>query len=105
MSTNERIRQLRIGQGLTQSDLAKIAQLPFSAITAAEHQSTGHTLDTLQKIAHALGVNPLWVQFGSGKKELASSDPITDEIVNIYNLLPAENQLKLLNLSRLLKIS
>jgi len=53
-----RVRALRIERGLTQERLAALAGMHFSAIGHIERASRSSTLDTILKLARALGIQP-----------------------------------------------
>lgn len=53
-----RIRDLREDQGLSQEKLADMAKLHRTAITHIERASRSSTLETIEKLAKALGVQP-----------------------------------------------
>jgi transcriptional regulator with XRE-family HTH domain len=53
-----RVRDLREEQGLSQEKLADIAHLHRTAITHIERATRSSTLETIEKLAKALGVQP-----------------------------------------------
>lgn len=53
-----RIRELREEQGLSQEKLADMARLHRTAITHIERATRSSTLETIEKLAKALGVQP-----------------------------------------------
>ena len=53
-----RVRELREGQGLSQEKLADMAHLHRTAITHIERATRSSTLETIEKLARALGGQP-----------------------------------------------
>ena len=54
-----RIRELRLAQGMTQTELAKRAGLRVASVSAIETgQTSGIDFDTLEKLASVLGCDP-----------------------------------------------
>lgn len=54
----ERVRELRLGQGLSQEDLADRAGLHRTAVSFIERAQRSATLETVARLASALGVEP-----------------------------------------------
>jgi transcriptional regulator with XRE-family HTH domain len=52
------VRKLRLSLGMTQSDLADRAEIRRALISDLERGETNATLDTVVRIAMALGVEP-----------------------------------------------
>lgn len=65
-----RLLAARKAAGLTQTELAKKAECPLSTIAEAETTGAGSTYTA--QLAHALGVNALWLATGSGEREIAT---------------------------------
>jgi transcriptional regulator with XRE-family HTH domain len=54
----DRVRELRLGQGLSQEDLADRAGLHRTAVSFIERAQRSATLETVARLASALGVEP-----------------------------------------------
>jgi len=54
----ELVRELRLGQGLSQEDLADRAGLHRTAVSFIERAQRSATLETVARLASALGVEP-----------------------------------------------
>jgi transcriptional regulator with XRE-family HTH domain len=67
MTIGDRVRQLRLGQGLNASELARRSQLPPATVTRVEQGKSSPTSATVEKLAWGLGVEP-GVLFGSASK-------------------------------------
>ncbi len=52
------MRELRLGQGLSQEDLADRAGLHRTAVSFIERAQRSATLETVARLASALGVEP-----------------------------------------------
>ena len=64
-----RARQARVDLGLSVRDVEQRAEDADGILRAVE-SGTMPTLDTLEKLAGALGVSPAWLAFGEGPREL-----------------------------------
>lgn len=53
----KRIRQVREGQGLSQEKLAEIAELHRTYVSSVERGERNVTVDSLERLAEALGVD------------------------------------------------
>jgi transcriptional regulator with XRE-family HTH domain len=53
------VRALRIGRGMRQSDIAELTDLPRTYISHLEKGEVNVTVETIERIALALKVNPL----------------------------------------------
>lgn len=81
----ERIRELRMRKGWTQQELAdKCGYKSRSAINKIERNTYEIGLETLKRIATALGVSPNYLVFGDR--------PIKDEINLLFDRLTPEQQ-------------
>ncbi|WP_340028004.1 helix-turn-helix transcriptional regulator [Paenibacillus sp. FSL H7-0940] len=89
-----RIRAVRNAKGLTQQKLADIAGLDYRYIGALERGERNFSIDTLERVLHALNISISELMYFEGKNEL--SNPVRqeaiDEFVNITKYL-TENQL------------
>ncbi len=65
-----RLRSARTTANLSQSKLAKAAGITDRHVRALERRggSWNPALQTLQRLAEALGVEPAWLAFGSGPR-------------------------------------
>lgn len=57
MSIGENVKALRLRKGLTQSQLAKAAEMPLTQISRIENNDTDPKASTLNKVINALGCN------------------------------------------------
>jgi transcriptional regulator with XRE-family HTH domain len=58
MRIGDRVRNLRLEQGLNASELARKARLPTSTVTRVEQGTSSPTSATVEKLAQGLGVDP-----------------------------------------------
>lgn len=88
MTTGERIKAARINAGLTQRELAERLNVSFVNISQWENGVRNPKIETLQKIAEALGVEP-WQLMGydgsirvdTGKH---SDKPLSEQIEDLH---------------------
>lgn len=83
MTIGERIRELRLKSGITQTELAQKLEIPYQSIGQWERGLRSPKIETLQRIAEALGVE-VW--------ELADFDTASymlEEDINHKELLEA----------------
>lgn len=74
MTIGTRLKQARKAAQLTQVELAKRVGLNQSTLSDLEiGKSVGST--SLAALAHALGVNALWLETGRGEREAAKEQP------------------------------
>lgn len=59
-----RVRRIRRAQDITQEQLAARIDVAHSTVVRIEKGQTGPSLDTLFKLADALGVDPKWILGG-----------------------------------------
>ena len=81
-----RLKQTRKSQKLTQGALAKLAGCSQASINGIEHgreKTSRHTI----KLAHALRVNPFWLESGEGEMELLDSEAGYSKRVAHYDWL------------------
>jgi len=81
-----RISQLRLEAGMTQAKLAEKSNLSIDSISRIERGDRAPSLESLEKIAEALGVDPADLLNFKGKelKALAEAPP---ECLELWNLL------------------
>ncbi len=81
-----RISQLRMKAGMTQANLAEKAELSIDSISRIERGDRAPSLESLEKIAEGLGIEPAeLLNFkGKGLKALAEGPP---ECLELWNLL------------------
>jgi transcriptional regulator with XRE-family HTH domain len=81
-----RISQLRLGAGMTQAKLAEKSNLSIDSISRIERGDRAPSLESLEKIAEALGIDPGELLNFKGKefKALAEGPP---ECLELWNLL------------------
>lgn len=101
MNIGERIKATRKELGLTQVELAKMAKVHQSTIADLERGRTVSTL-SLTQIADALKINSTWLSTGIGSKSAEKNDPITEEILSIYDKLDDKFKKILLEQARML---
>jgi ribosome-binding protein aMBF1 (putative translation factor) len=71
LATGDLVRRAREARGLTQTELAKLIGSSQSAVSRIEDADyAGHNLETLRKIAKALGL-PLTLSIGTHRAVLA----------------------------------
>ena len=81
-----RISQLRMKAGMTQAKLAEKADLSVDSISRIERGDRAPSLESLEKISEALGIEPAELLNFKGKefKALAEGPP---ESLDLWNLL------------------
>lgn len=82
----QRIKTARTEKGLKQHELADLVGVQKSAVSQWE-SGTIKSIDSVHLIrtAIALGVNPVWLALGTGKKSLLDREPLLDEIEAIVS--------------------
>ena len=91
MTIGERIKEFRLKAGLTQSELAAKLGIPYQSIGQWERGLRSPKIETLQKIAEALGVEP-WELMGydgsirvdTGKH---SDKPLSEQIEDLHKAM------------------
>lgn len=91
MTIGERIKEFRLKAGLTQSELAEKLGIPYQSIGQWERGLRSPKIETLQKIAEALGVEP-WQLMGydgsirvdTGKH---SDKPLSEQIEDLHKAM------------------
>lgn len=66
-----RLQRLREHQGLTRTIVGKAAGLTAQAVLNTEEGRTLPTVDTVERLAVALGCSPCWLAFGEGPDPIA----------------------------------
>ncbi len=97
MTIYERIKALRIQQGMSQYDLArKVGYEGRSAISKVENGDRDISQSMIVKYANALGVTPTYLLYGEDKEEKTpvtqESDERAAEFTKLFQLLTAEQQ-------------
>lgn len=96
MNIYERIKQLRLAQGMSQYDLAKkVGYEGRSAISKVENGERDISQSMIEKYATALGVTPTYLLYGDEEKETPAavkSDARTAEFIELFQLLTADQQ-------------
>ncbi len=67
----ERIFEARDRAGLTLRELGQRSGVSWSSISAIEKGRQSATVETIERLALALGVRPSWVAFGEGRGRAA----------------------------------
>ncbi len=94
MNIYERIKQLRLAQGMSQYDLAKkVGYEGRSAISKVEKGERDISQSMIEKYATALGVTPIYLLYGEEAKERPSAKMTKGEgILEAFNSLSPEKQ-------------
>lgn len=88
----EQLRRIRKQKGMTQEELGELAQLQSSYIGGIERGERNISLETLDKIVHALKVSPLEVfKFGNIDQNNKRLDK--DDLLDIHYSFLAERKL------------
>ena len=64
MTIGERLKMARKQAGLTQAQLAEKIGVPFQSISQWEHDSRTPNMESLNKLANALGCHVFWLFYG-----------------------------------------
>lgn len=67
----ERLFEARDRAGLTLRELGQRSGVSWSSISAIEKGRQSATVETIERLALALGVRPSWVAFGEGRGRVA----------------------------------
>lgn len=81
-SVNERIKQLRIDNNLTQSDLAEKVGLTYVQIGRYERGKSNPSADVLQKLANALNTSTDYLM--NGESEQVEAQLIDKELIRQF---------------------
>ena len=110
MTVADRIKDLRVKQGLSQDDLAK--KMGFknrSSVTQVEKSGNDITLRKVEKYAKALGVSPAylmgWEDYDVVISPSEPGDPIIVEVKRISEDMSTDSKIQLLKYARFLKES
>jgi len=74
LGIRDRLKTLRQKRGLSLNALGIAAGLTYTTIHNIETGRTVPGLDTVEKIADALGISPSWLGFGEGDAVPAGTD-------------------------------
>lgn len=89
MTIYERIKYLRIKNGMSQDDLAKkVGYVGRSAISKVESGERDISQSMIDKYADALGVTPTYLLFGDSEEERVS--PVKQELLTLLQTLTEE---------------
>jgi len=93
MTIGEKIKQLRLKKGLTQKQLGAICEMADSAIRRYENNRANPKVETIKKIAEALGVD-YWEIIGFNDVRINLEDNTSDDnaILKHYNKLNIEGK-------------
>jgi transcriptional regulator with XRE-family HTH domain len=94
----QRVRGIRLANGLTQAQLAKLLGTSQTALSELERGNRGLTVQQVMKLAKALGVTPNEV-LGDGKRERPQKRPRDARVLRrLYRLeqLPEAQRLAVL---------
>lgn len=94
MNIYDRIKELRLAQGMSQYDLAKkVGYVGRSAISKVENGERDISQSMIEKYASALGVTPTYLLYGDEIKEAPSAKMTEgEEILQAFNSLSPEKQ-------------
>lgn len=81
-SVNERIKQLRIDNNLTQSDLAEKVGLTYVQIGRYEKGKSNPSADVLQKLANALNTSTDYLM--NGESEQVEAQLVDKELIRQF---------------------
>ncbi len=105
MTTGERIKQLRLAEGMTQEELGRKVGVKKSAIHKYESgMIINLKRDVIAKLAEALGTTGSYLIGLRDEEEIKKESTINNNdklITNLYHELTPENQQKILELARL----
>lgn len=93
MTIYERIRTLRIAQGMSQFELAKrVGYKGRSAISKVEKGERDISQSMIEKYAAALGVSPSFLLYGEDFSVSESSDSRSEEFAKLFSQLTTDHQ-------------
>ncbi len=93
MTIYERIRTLRIAQGMSQFELAKkVGYKGRSAISKVEKGERDISQSMIEKYAAALGVSPSFLLYGEDFSVSESSDSRSEEFTKLFSQLTTDHQ-------------
>ena len=82
MTIGERIKKIRLEKGMTQKEVAEKCGLFDSAIRRYESGRQNPKIETVEKIANALGVNPMLLVYGEELSQTLKSINEVEEAIN-----------------------
>jgi transcriptional regulator with XRE-family HTH domain len=85
----QRVRELRLSRGLTQEDLASLANMDFKYISAVEAGKSNITLRNVERIATALGV-PAHKLFIATKEKATREDAQVSRLIRLLGRADAK---------------
>lgn len=98
MNIYERIKELRIKNGLSQEELARrVGYVGRSAISKVEAGSRDISQSMIEKYAEALGVTPTYLLFGDKKETPPPTLEVSEDeraLIELFRAIP-EDQKKL----------
>jgi transcriptional regulator with XRE-family HTH domain len=99
-----RVSQLRLEAGMTQAKLAEKSNLSIDSISRIERGDRAPSLESLEKIAEALAIDPAQLLNFKGKefKALAEGPP---ECLELWNLLKNKKRDQIKKLYEIAKIT
>lgn len=77
LGIRDRLKSLRQKRGLSLNALGIAAGLTYTTIHNIETGRTVPGIDTVEKIADALGISPAWMAFGEGEPPSAMAPAMT----------------------------
>ena len=105
MNIYERIKALRIKQGLSQYELAlRVGYEGRSAISKVEQGKRDISQSMIVKYANALGVTPTYLLYGDEENNTPENNE-REELLKIYHSLSQKKQKQLLDFARYLSVS
>lgn len=84
----QRVRELRLERGLTQEELCERARISVDAISRIESGSRVPTIETVERIASALGVTPSIFFEDEAPEPLATQPESLRRVVTLLQLHP-----------------
>ena len=96
-----RIRALRRAKGWTQEDLGGWADLDFTTIGGAERGEKSLSLNSLSRVAAALGVDLAWLVRREETESGAEAEGLIEELLGLLRDLPQKDLQHVVDLARL----
>ena len=97
----DRLISARTEKKLSQAGLAKLAKCGQTTIASIEN-GRNQSSKLLPRLAEILNVHVKWLSEGKGDRYPTPIDPVTAEILRLYDVLPSDKQELLLEHARLL---
>lgn len=82
MTVGERIKKIRLEKGLTQKQLAEKCGIDSANLRKYESGRQNPKIETVEKIANALGVNPMLLVYGEELSQTLKSINEVEEAIN-----------------------